>query len=83
VHHIADIPINSNSFIKIRPNAAADANKHKMLGNLTVLKIVNISVAIVIFSLIVTGNSQSDINNALQNIYTIVKVDDKGELCKK
>jgi hypothetical protein len=54
-----------------------------MLGNLTVLKIVNISVAIVIFSLIVTGNSQSDINNALQNIYTIVKVDDKGELCKK
>jgi hypothetical protein len=83
VYHIADIPINSHSFINVRQSAVADTNKHKILRILTMLKIVNIPILIVIFSLVVTCNPQADTNNALQNIYTIVKVDDKGEPRKK
>jgi len=45
------------------------------------LKIVNVSIATA--SLIFAGNVQADINDALQNICTIVKADDKGELRKK
>jgi hypothetical protein len=45
------------------------------------LKIVNVSIATAF--LIFAGNVQADINDALQNICTIVKADDKGELRKK
>ena len=47
------------------------------------LKIVKISIAIAIASLIHVGIAQADINDALQNICTIVKADDKGELRRK
>ncbi|PKG99160.1 DUF3718 domain-containing protein [Paraglaciecola sp. MB-3u-78] len=47
------------------------------------LKIVKTSIAIASISLFTAGNAQADINEALQNICTIVKADDKGELRKK
>jgi hypothetical protein len=47
------------------------------------LKIVKASIAIATASLIYAGNAQADINDALQNICTIVKADDKGELRRK
>ena len=47
------------------------------------LKIVKTSIAVATASLIFSGNAQADINEALQNICTIVKADDKGELRKK
>jgi hypothetical protein len=47
------------------------------------LKIVKTSIAIATLSLLTTGTAQADINLALQNICTIVKADDKGELRKK
>jgi hypothetical protein len=47
------------------------------------LKIVKTSIVILIPSLIFVGNAQADVNEALQNICTIIKADDKGELRKK
>ncbi|MFT4746336.1 MAG: hypothetical protein ACJA0T_001965 [Colwellia sp.] len=47
------------------------------------LKIVNVSIAIATTALLFVGNAQADVNDALQNICTIVKADDKGELRKK
>jgi hypothetical protein len=47
------------------------------------LKIVKTSIAIATASLIFAGNAQGDVSEALQNICTIVKADDKGELRKK
>jgi hypothetical protein len=47
------------------------------------LKIVKTSIAIATLSLTFTGTAQADVNAALQNICTIVKADDKGELRKK
>ncbi|MBU2879253.1 DUF3718 domain-containing protein [Aliiglaciecola lipolytica] len=47
------------------------------------LKIVKTSIAIAATSLLLAGTAQADINDALQNICTIVKTDDKGELRKK
>ena len=47
------------------------------------LKIVKTSIAISTLSLTLSGTAQADINDALQNICTIVKADDKGELRKK
>jgi hypothetical protein len=47
------------------------------------LKIVKTSIAAAIFFLIFAGNARADVNDALQNICTIVKADDKGELRKK
>ncbi|MFQ3199050.1 MAG: hypothetical protein ACI8R9_000442 [Paraglaciecola sp.] len=45
------------------------------------LKIVTTSIATA--SLIIASMAQADVNQALQNICTIVKADDKGELRKK
>jgi hypothetical protein len=47
------------------------------------LKIVKTSIAIAASSLLFTGAAHADINEALQNICTIIKADDKGELRKK
>jgi hypothetical protein len=47
------------------------------------LKIVKTSIAIATMSLLTVGNAQADVGEALQNICTIVKADDKGELRKK
>lgn len=47
------------------------------------LKIVKTSIAIAATSLLFAGTAQADINSALQNICTIVKTDDKGQLRKK
>ncbi len=47
------------------------------------LKIVKNSIVIATASLIFAGNAQADVSEALQNICTIVKADDKGELRKK
>ena len=47
------------------------------------LKIVKTSIAIIAASFMFTGTAHADINAALQNICTIVKTDDKGELRKK
>ncbi|GAA0853052.1 DUF3718 domain-containing protein [Aliiglaciecola litoralis] len=47
------------------------------------LKIVKTSIAIAAGSLLFAGTAHADINAALQNICTIVKTDDKGELRKK
>ncbi|MBU2876595.1 DUF3718 domain-containing protein [Aliiglaciecola lipolytica] len=47
------------------------------------LKIVKTSLLVVTASFLYSGPAQADINDALQNICTIVKTDDKGELRKK
>ncbi|MFT4994282.1 MAG: hypothetical protein ACI965_001305 [Paraglaciecola sp.] len=47
------------------------------------LKIVKTSIAIATLSLTLSGTAHADINDALQNICTIVKADDKNELRKK
>ena len=47
------------------------------------LKIVKTSIAIATASLILSGTAQANVGEALQNICTIVKADDKGELRKK
>ncbi|GAA0854692.1 DUF3718 domain-containing protein [Aliiglaciecola litoralis] len=47
------------------------------------LKLVKTSIAIATLSLLTAGHAQADVNEALQNICTIVKADDKGELRKK
>ncbi len=47
------------------------------------LKIVKTSIAIATASLLFAGNAQADIREALQNICTSVKADDKAELRKK
>ncbi len=47
------------------------------------LKIVKASIVIASASFLFAGQAQADINDALQNICTIVKTDDKGELRKK
>ena len=47
------------------------------------LKIVKTSIVIATASLIFAGTAQADVSEALQNICTIVKADDKGELRKK
>jgi len=47
------------------------------------LKIVKTSIAIATASLIFAGTAQADVSEALQNICTIIKADDKGELRKK
>jgi hypothetical protein len=47
------------------------------------LKIVKTSIAIAASSLFVAGNAQANVGEALQNICTIVKADDKSELRKK
>jgi hypothetical protein len=83
MYRIVDFSINPNSFIYLSKNASTVADKHKTPRKLTMLKIVKISIATAIASLIFSGNVQADINDALQNICTIVKADDKGELRKK
>jgi hypothetical protein len=47
------------------------------------LKIVKTSIAIATATLFFTGNVHADISDELQNICTIIKADDKGELRKK
>ncbi|MGS2720873.1 DUF3718 domain-containing protein [Paraglaciecola aestuariivivens] len=47
------------------------------------LKIVKTSIAIATLSVFSAGQAQADVGEALQNICTIVKADDKGELRKK
>ena len=47
------------------------------------LEIVKTSIAIATISLLTAGNAQADVSEVLQNICTIVKADDKGELRKK
>jgi hypothetical protein len=47
------------------------------------LKIVKTSIAIASISLLTAVNAQADVSEVLQNICTIVKADDKGELRKK
>lgn len=47
------------------------------------LKLMKTSIAIATASLIFAGSAQADVSEALQNICTIVKADDKGELRKK
>lgn len=47
------------------------------------LKLMKTSIAIATASLIFAGSAHADVSEALQNICTIVKADDKGELRKK
>lgn len=47
------------------------------------LKIVKTSIAIAAASFVFAGTAHADVNDALQNICTIVKADDKSELRKK
>ena len=47
------------------------------------LKLVKTSIAVVAVSFMFSGTAQADIGAALQNICTIVKTNDKGELRKK
>jgi hypothetical protein len=48
-----------------------------------VFKFINMSIVIASISLLTANNAQADVNEALQNICTIVKADDKDELRKK
>lgn len=47
------------------------------------LKFVKTSIVIAAASFAVAGTAQADVSSALQNICTIVKADDKGELRRK
>ncbi len=47
------------------------------------LKIVKTSIIVAAASLAFAGTAQADVNDALANICTIVKADDKSELRKK
>ena len=47
------------------------------------LKLVKTTIAIATISLFTVGNAQANVGDALQNICTIVKADDKSELRKK
>lgn len=47
------------------------------------LKIVKTTLAVTTATFLFAGQAQADVSNALQNICTIVKADDKGELRKK
>ena len=47
------------------------------------LKIVKASIAFAVTSLLVTAPAQATVNEALQNICSIIKADDKGQLRKK
>lgn len=47
------------------------------------LKIVKTSILVAASTLVFAGQAQANVNEALQNICTIVKADDKGELRKK
>ncbi len=47
------------------------------------LKLIKYSIAIVTIYFLTVDNAQADVSEALQNICTIVKADDKGELRKK
>ncbi|MCC2616346.1 DUF3718 domain-containing protein [Aestuariibacter halophilus] len=47
------------------------------------LKIAKFSVATIAASLLLSATAQAAVEDALQNICTIVKADDKGELRKK
>ncbi len=47
------------------------------------LKIVKTPIVIAAVSFALAGQAHADVNDALQNICTIVKADDKGELRKK
>jgi hypothetical protein len=65
-------------------NSTTETTNHFMNSEeLTMLKIVKTSIAIAAASFIITGTAHADVNEALQNICTIVKADDKGELRKK
>ncbi len=46
-------------------------------------KFINMSIVIASILLLTANNAQADVNEALQNICTIVKADDKDELRKK
>jgi hypothetical protein len=47
------------------------------------LKLIKYPIAIVTISFLTAGNAQANVSEALQNICTIVKADDKSELRKK
>ena len=47
------------------------------------LKLVKVSIAIFTATVVFAGTAHADLNSDLQNICTIVKADDKGELRKK
>ncbi|MDM7860943.1 DUF3718 domain-containing protein [Alteromonas sp. ASW11-36] len=47
------------------------------------LKVVKTSIAIAATTLLVNAPAQASVNEALQNICTIVQADDKGQLRKK
>jgi hypothetical protein len=47
------------------------------------LKLFKTTIAIATISLFAAGNAQANVSDALQNICTIVKADDKSELRKK
>jgi hypothetical protein len=47
------------------------------------LKLLKTTIAIATISLFTVGNAQANVGDALQNICTIVKADDKSELRKK
>jgi hypothetical protein len=47
------------------------------------LKLVKVSIAIFATTVVFAGTANADVNSDLQNICTIVKADDKGELRKK
>jgi hypothetical protein len=77
-----------NRFLKTQQQLLTHSNTESInriykSRNLTMLKIVKTSIAIATISLLAVGNAQADVSDALQNICTIVKADDKGELRKK
>ncbi|MFT5675570.1 MAG: hypothetical protein ACI808_001501 [Paraglaciecola sp.] len=47
------------------------------------LKLVKVFIAIFATTVVFAGTAHADVNSDLQNICTIVKADDKGELRKK
>ncbi len=47
------------------------------------LKITQTTIALALISAFTMSSAQAEVNEALQNICTIVKADDKGELRKK
>ena len=84
-YHFTYLSITLQIFLSssIRFNELVETNLSTNTRNLTMLKIVKTSIAIAAASVMFSGAAHADINAALQNICTIVKTDDKGELRKK
>ncbi|MFT4940444.1 MAG: hypothetical protein ACI88A_003499 [Paraglaciecola sp.] len=69
--------------IKLLFNAPVKTTPKFKPEQMTMMKLVKLSIAILTTTVVFAGTAHADVNSDLQNICIIVKADDKGELRKK